>query len=151
VTQDVLPFSLTSARRENKAFGINKVGLERRGFTPERLKALQKAFRLLLAAKLNTTQALEKMRELEGEDVAQMVGFIYRAQPARGDQVAMKLGLIAGNGRFPFLLLDAARAQGLAVTVAAIREETDAEIDRRAAATRHHGALALAGRAVAAD
>jgi hypothetical protein len=48
----------------------------------------------------------------------------------------MKLGLIAGNGRFPFLLLDAARAQGLAVVVAAIREETDAEIDRRAAEDR---------------
>ncbi len=46
----------------------------------------------------------------------------------------MKLGLIAGNGRFPFLLLDAARAQGLAVAVAAIREEADAEIDQRAAA-----------------
>jgi hypothetical protein len=46
----------------------------------------------------------------------------------------MKLGLIAGNGRFPFLLLDAARAQGLAVAVAAIREEADAEIDLRAAA-----------------
>ena len=46
----------------------------------------------------------------------------------------MKLGLIAGNGRFPFLLLDAARAQGLAVVVAAIREETDPEIDQRAAA-----------------
>jgi hypothetical protein len=45
----------------------------------------------------------------------------------------MKLGLIAGNGRFPFLLLDAARAQGLSVVVAAIREETDPEIDRRAA------------------
>ncbi len=45
----------------------------------------------------------------------------------------MKLGLIAGNGRFPFLLLDAARAQGLAVTVAAIREETDPEIDQRGA------------------
>ena len=45
----------------------------------------------------------------------------------------MKLGLIAGNGRFPFLLLDAARAQGLAVAVAAIREETDPEIDERAA------------------
>ncbi len=42
----------------------------------------------------------------------------------------MKLGLIAGNGRFPFLLLDAARAQGFAVTVAAIREETDPEINR---------------------
>ena len=46
----------------------------------------------------------------------------------------MKLGLIAGNGRFPFLLLEAARAQGLPVVVAAIREETDPEIDQRAAA-----------------
>jgi DUF1009 family protein len=45
----------------------------------------------------------------------------------------MKLGLIAGNGRFPFLILDAARAQGLSVVVAAIREETDAEINQRAA------------------
>ena len=45
----------------------------------------------------------------------------------------MKLGLIAGNGRFPFLLLDAARAQGFSVTVAAIREETDPEINHRAA------------------
>ena len=45
----------------------------------------------------------------------------------------MKLGLIAGNGRFPFLLLDAARAQGFAVTVAAIREETDPEINHRGA------------------
>ena len=46
----------------------------------------------------------------------------------------MKLGLIAGNGRFPFLLLDAARAQGFSVVVAAIREETDPEINHRAAA-----------------
>ncbi len=45
-----------------------------------------------------------------------------------------KLGLIAGNGRFPFLLLDAARAHGLQVVVAAIKEETDPEIDSRAAA-----------------
>jgi DUF1009 family protein len=45
----------------------------------------------------------------------------------------MKLGLIAGNGRFPFLLLDAARAQGLSVVVAAIRQETDPEIEERAA------------------
>ena len=44
----------------------------------------------------------------------------------------MKLGLIAGNGRFPFLLLEAARAQGLAVVVAAIKEETDPEMNRRA-------------------
>lgn len=47
---------------------------------------------------------------------------------------APRLGLIAGNGRFPFLLLDAARAHGLTVIVGAIKEETDPEIDARAAA-----------------
>ncbi len=45
-----------------------------------------------------------------------------------------RLGLIAGNGRFPFLLLDAARARGLHVVVAAIKEETDPEMDARAVA-----------------
>ena len=44
-----------------------------------------------------------------------------------------KLGIIAGNGRFPFLLLDAARAHGLTVIVAAIKEETDPEMEARAA------------------
>ena len=80
VTQDVLPFSLTSSRRENKAFGINKIGLERRGFTPARIRQLQKAFRLLLAARLNTTQALEKLRAMEGEDAAVLVSFLERSQ-----------------------------------------------------------------------
>jgi len=80
VTQDVLPFSLTSSKRENKAFGINKIGLARRGFSPERLQVLQKAFRLLLAAKLNTTQALEKIKELEGEDAALLAAFIERSE-----------------------------------------------------------------------
>jgi DUF1009 family protein len=51
----------------------------------------------------------------------------------RGCAKLLNLGLIAGNGRFPFLLLDAARAQGLRVVVAAIKEETDAEMNERAA------------------
>ena len=85
VTQDVLPYSLTSARRENKAFGINKVGLSRRGFSPERLAVLQKAYRLLLAAKLNTTDAITKIRALDipadaKEDIANLVDFIERSQ-----------------------------------------------------------------------
>ena len=80
VTQDVLPFSLTSSKRENKAFGINKVGLTRRGFSPERLQGLQKVFRLLVAAKLNTTQALEQIKQLEGEDAALVAAFIERSQ-----------------------------------------------------------------------
>ncbi|MGH9499820.1 MAG: LpxI family protein [Terriglobales bacterium] len=48
-----------------------------------------------------------------------------------------KLGLIAGNGQFPFLVLDAARAQGFEVVVAAINEETHPEIDSRGAAAVH--------------
>ncbi len=80
VTQDVLPFSKTSSRRENKAFGVNSVGLQRRGFSEERIRLLQKAFRLLLVAKLNTTQALERIKELEGEDVAALVHFLERSE-----------------------------------------------------------------------
>ena len=49
------------------------------------------------------------------------------------DAASDKLGLIAGNGRFPFLLLEAARAHGTQVVVAAIKEETDPEMDERAA------------------
>jgi len=84
VTQDVLPYSLTSARRENKTFGINKVGLSRRGFSAERLQLLQKAYRLLLAAKLNTTAAIEKMKGLGDspearQDIEYLVAFIERS------------------------------------------------------------------------
>jgi DUF1009 family protein len=50
----------------------------------------------------------------------------------QGSTPGSPLGLIAGNGRFPFLLLDAARAQGLRVVVAAIKEETDPEMNERA-------------------
>jgi UDP-N-acetylglucosamine acyltransferase len=80
VTQDVLPYSLTSSRRENKAFGMNKIGLTRRGFTPEQLNTLQKAFRLLLNSRLNTTQAVEKIRALEGENARVVADFIERSQ-----------------------------------------------------------------------
>src|SRR5215831_5197023 len=48
-----------------------------------------------------------------------------------------RLGLIAGNGKFPFLVLDAARAQGLDVIVAAIKEETFSEIEQRGASAVH--------------
>lgn len=49
----------------------------------------------------------------------------------------MKLGLIAGNGTFPFLVLDAARAQGYEVVVAAIKEEAYPEIESKGAAAVH--------------
>lgn len=80
ITQNVLPYSLTSIERNNHAYGLNKVGLERRGFAPEQLKELRAAYRLLLASKLNTTQALEAIRETvvegAGEHVAYLADFI---------------------------------------------------------------------------
>jgi UDP-N-acetylglucosamine acyltransferase len=82
ITQDVLPYSMTSAERNAHAFMLNKVGLERRGFSPERIKRLYHAFRILLASKLNTSQALEKLRA-EGEfsdDVDLLVRFIETSQ-----------------------------------------------------------------------
>jgi len=48
-----------------------------------------------------------------------------------------KLGLIAGNGKFPFLVVDAARAQGFDVVVAAIKEETFPEIEKSGASAVH--------------
>ena len=63
VTRDVLPYSITVEPRDAKLLGANKVGLERRGFSPETIDALHKTFRLLKDAKLNTTQAMERIRE----------------------------------------------------------------------------------------
>lgn len=82
ITQDVLPFSLTSARRETHAYSINKVGLERRGFSSERLRAIQHAYRLLLAGKLNTAQAVAKLKEegIASEDVEYLVEFIESSE-----------------------------------------------------------------------
>jgi UDP-N-acetylglucosamine acyltransferase len=82
ITQDVLPYSLTSAKRETHAYSLNRVGLERSGFSKEQMRALQHAYRLLLAAKLNTTQALERLRN-EGQPddcVAYLIEFIARSQ-----------------------------------------------------------------------
>ena len=80
ITQDVLPFSLTSAKRDVHAYGLNKVGLERRGFSPEQVRALHKAYRALIASKKNTGQAVEKMKtEAMTEDVAYLVAFIEAA------------------------------------------------------------------------
>ena len=52
ITQDVLPFSKTSAVRDVHAYGANSVGLQRRGFSPERVRKIQRAFRVLLASKI---------------------------------------------------------------------------------------------------
>ena len=85
ITQDVPPFSMVVGERGVRCFGINKVGLERHGFSPERIKAIEQAYRLLLRSKLNTSQALEKMRGTlsHSEDVQTLIQ-IHRVGADRG-------------------------------------------------------------------
>ncbi len=82
ITQDVLPYSMTSAERDTHAYMLNKVGLQRRGFSRERIAALHHAFKVLLASKLNTSQAVEKLRAegAQGEDVEALLRFIESSQ-----------------------------------------------------------------------
>jgi UDP-N-acetylglucosamine acyltransferase len=82
ITQDVLPFSLVVTERETKCFGPNTIGLERKGFSPERIKTLHRAFRVLLRSKKNTSQALEELRNTWGDsaDVKELLDFVQQAQ-----------------------------------------------------------------------
>ena len=82
ITQDVLPFSLIVTERETRCFGPNVIGLERKGFAPERIKALQRAFKLLTRSKKNTSQALAEMRQAlaDSSDVAEMIEFVEHAE-----------------------------------------------------------------------
>jgi UDP-N-acetylglucosamine acyltransferase len=82
ITQDVPPFSRVATERETKSYGVNTIGLERKGFSEERLKVLQRAFRLLLRSKMNTSQALAEMRKSFGdsEDVQELIRFIETAE-----------------------------------------------------------------------
>jgi UDP-N-acetylglucosamine acyltransferase len=83
ITQDILPYSMTSAARDTHAYGVNKVGLERRGFSKERIAKIHHAYKILLASKMNTTQALEKLK----------------AEPDRGEDVDMLIRFIEGSER----------------------------------------------------
>ncbi len=82
ITQDVLPFSKTSAARDTHAYGLNKVGLERRGFGPERIRKIHHAYKVLLASKLNTSQALERLKAEpdRSEDVDTLIRFIEASE-----------------------------------------------------------------------
>jgi UDP-N-acetylglucosamine acyltransferase len=82
ITQDVPPFSRVVTERETKSYGVNTVGLERKGFSAERLKTLQRAFRLLLRSKMNTSQALAEMRKkfADSQDVSELIRFIETAE-----------------------------------------------------------------------
>lgn len=60
-TQDVLPYVKTVGSRPTKSYGINTIGLQRKGFTPETIEALQRAYRILVRSKLRLEDALMKI------------------------------------------------------------------------------------------
>ncbi|MFQ5663396.1 MAG: acyl-ACP--UDP-N-acetylglucosamine O-acyltransferase [Terriglobia bacterium] len=82
ITQDVLPFSRTVHEREARVYGVNVVGLRRRGFSKERIECIHQAVRLFTQAKLNTAQALEQLRENreQNEDIKTLVRFVETAE-----------------------------------------------------------------------
>ena len=77
VVKDALPFALTVGNHA-KCYGLNKVGMKRRGYSKDTITALHHAFRLLLAARLNTTQAVEaiKTQTANVPEVIELVKFI---------------------------------------------------------------------------
>lgn len=80
VTKDVLPFSRTVSARNTKAFGVNTIGLERKGFSADQIGAIKRTFRLLLQSKMNTTQAVEAIRrDADSPEARIVVDFIEKS------------------------------------------------------------------------
>ena len=80
VTKDVLPFSKTVSERNTKAYGPNVIGLERKGFMPQQIKDIKKAFRLLLQSDLNTSQAVEAIKaQVNSPEVRIILDFIEKS------------------------------------------------------------------------
>lgn len=82
ITRDVLPFSKTAAARDTHAYGLNAIGLERKGFSKERIAKIHHAYKVLLASKLNTSQALAKLKSEpdRGDDVDLLINFIEASE-----------------------------------------------------------------------
>jgi UDP-N-acetylglucosamine acyltransferase len=81
VVKDALPFALTVGNHA-RCYGLNITGMKRRGYSRETINALHHAFHLLLSAKLNTTQALEKISEeiKNSAEVSELVSFIQASE-----------------------------------------------------------------------
>jgi UDP-N-acetylglucosamine acyltransferase len=77
VVKDAMPFAIIQGNHA-KCYGLNKLGMRRRGYPKETIEKLHHAFHLLLSAKLNTTQAVEKIREdiKDCQEVDLLVDFI---------------------------------------------------------------------------
>ncbi|MCY3759228.1 MAG: acyl-ACP--UDP-N-acetylglucosamine O-acyltransferase [Acidobacteria bacterium] len=82
ITKDVLPYSKTVSAREAKNYGVNVIGLERRGFSADSIRTIRAAYRVLLQSGLNTSQALDQLKqELAGRpEVQALIDFIQTSE-----------------------------------------------------------------------
>jgi UDP-N-acetylglucosamine acyltransferase len=83
VTKDALPFGRTIGSRPARIFGVNSIGLTRRGFSADTVEQLKRAYRYLLQSKLNTTRAIAQIEqdgELTAPDVRYLIDFIRSSQ-----------------------------------------------------------------------
>ncbi len=82
ITQDVLPYIKTVGNRPPKTYGINTIGLQRKGFPPETIEALQRAYRVLVRSKLNLQDALAKIETDFGSfpEARYLVDFVRKSE-----------------------------------------------------------------------
>ncbi len=78
ITQDVLPFCRVAGSRPTLFYGLNSVGLRRKGYSRERIRALKEMFKLIFTSNLNTNQALDRIKNEfpQGEDRDLIIQFI---------------------------------------------------------------------------
>jgi UDP-N-acetylglucosamine acyltransferase len=82
ITQDVLPFCRVAGGRPTLLYGLNAIGLRRKGFSRERIKALKDMFKIIFYSNLNTTQAIEQIEKKfpQGEDRDEILCFVRESK-----------------------------------------------------------------------
>ena len=147
VTKDALPYARTVGSRPARIFGANTIGLMRRGFSQGNRDQVEARVSLPAAVEVEYEPGTRANRAGSGARLSRggLPGALHSHRAARGHAETrpqggrslrrrrMKLGLIAGNGQFPFLVLDAARAMGHDVTIVAIQDEAFPALETAAA------------------
>jgi len=82
ITQDVLPFCSVAGVRPSHIYGLNSIGMRRKGFSRERLNTLKEIFKIFFYSELNTAQALKKIEKEvpRGEDRDEIINFVRDSQ-----------------------------------------------------------------------
>ena len=141
-TQDVLPFVKTVGSRPAKTYGINTVGLERKGFSPDTIEALHRAYRILIRSKLKLQDALQKIEgELTNYPEARYLVEFVRGSQSRIHPMSIRVGVVGTGylGRLHARVLTEmpeAEVVGFVDTNDAVASEIAATLDCRSSIRR---------------